>query len=183
MDNLTTEAKGTKAKVDNLTTEVKGSKTQADNLTTEAKGGKAKADNLTTEEKGGNTKTEEITKQRQENRNRSEAATREGTIEITTKKTTMITGQGGEYPFTLGREIPRDEVKMIVSQKTETGIQTSMTGHGSEEQWENYWRSANWGKRYYREEKQGLLGYEIKKKSTVVQNRRRQNDPRRRCES
>ena len=85
--NLTTEANGGKAKADNLTTEEKDSKAKADNLTTEEKGGNARADDLATEAGDNKTKTEE-------NRNRSETATREGTIAITTKKTTMITGQG-----------------------------------------------------------------------------------------
>ena len=57
------------------------------NFTTEAKGGKAKADDLTTEAKGGKARTEE-------SRSKSEAATRDDTIEITTKTTTMINEQG-----------------------------------------------------------------------------------------
>ena len=56
------------------------------NFTTEAKGSKAKADDLTTEEKGGKARTEE-------SRSKSEAATRDDTIEITTKTTTMINEQ------------------------------------------------------------------------------------------
>ena len=93
-----------KARADDLTTEAKGSKAKADNSTTEAKGSKAKADDLTREEKNNKARTEE-------SRIKSEAATREDTIEITTKKTTMVTEQEGEFPFSLGREIPRNEVK------------------------------------------------------------------------
>ena len=69
-------------------------------LTTEAKGGKAKADNFTTEERSGNARADDIATEAgdnkaktEENRNISEAATREGTIAITTKKTTMVAGQ------------------------------------------------------------------------------------------
>ena len=107
------------------------------NFTTEAKGSKTRADDLTTEAKGSNARTEE-------SRGKSEAATRDDTIEITTKTTTMVNEQEGEFPFTMGREIPRNEVKMIVSWRTETGIQTSETGHEMGEQWENYWRNTNW---------------------------------------
>ena len=57
------------------------------NLTTEAKGSKVKADDLTTEAKGGRARTEE-------SRSKSEAATRDETIEITTKTTTMVNEQG-----------------------------------------------------------------------------------------
>ena len=64
----------------------------------------------------------------------------------------MVTELGREFPFTQGRDILRNEVKMIVSQRTETGIQTSVTGHEMGEQWENYWRNANWGKRFYKDE-------------------------------
>ena len=90
----------------NFTTEAKGGKAKADNLT-EAKGSKARADNLTTEAKGGKARTEE-------NSNKSGAATE------------MINEQGGEFP--------RTEVKMIISQRTETGIQTSETGYEMGEQ-------------------------------------------------
>ena len=71
----------------NITTEAKGSKAKADNLTMEATGGNARAGDLVAETGDDKTKTEE-------GRNKSEAATREDTIAITTKKTTMITGQG-----------------------------------------------------------------------------------------
>ena len=137
--NFTTEAKGSKTKADDLTTEAKGGTTKVDDLTTEAKGGRAKADDLTTEAKGGKARTEE-------SRSKSEAATRDDTIEIATKTTTMINEQGREFPFTMGKEIPHNEVKMIISQRTETGVQTSETGHEMGEQWENYWRNTNWGK-------------------------------------
>ena len=59
----------------------------------------------------------------------------------------MVNEQVVEFPFTMGREIPHNEVKMIISQRTETGIQTSETGHEMGEQWENHWRNTNWGKR------------------------------------
>ena len=130
--NTAAETKGSKAKEnDNMTAEEKGSKAKADNLTTEAKGGKVREANFTAETRNDETQAEET-------RDRSEAETREGTIEITTKKTTMITEQEGGFPFQLGREIPRNEIKMIVSQTTEAGIQTSMTGQGTDDQWENY---------------------------------------------
>ena len=45
--------------------------------------------------------------------------------------TEMINEQGGEFPFAMGSEFPRNEVKMIISQRTETGIQTSETEHKS----------------------------------------------------
>ena len=87
--NTAAETKGSKAKEnDNMTAEEKGSKAKADNLTTEAKGGKARAVNFTTETRSDETGAEEI-------RDRSEAETGEGTIEITTKKTTTISDQGG----------------------------------------------------------------------------------------
>ena len=92
--NFTTEAKGSKAKADDITTEAKGGKAKADNTTTEAKGSKARADHLTTEAKGGKARTEE-------NRSKSEAATCDDTMEITTKTTTMVNEQGGEFPFTI----------------------------------------------------------------------------------
>ena len=85
--NFTTEAKGSKAKADDLTTEAKGGKAKADDTTAEAKGGKARADDLTTEAKSGKARTEE-------SRSKSEAATRDDTIQITTKTTTMINEQG-----------------------------------------------------------------------------------------
>ena len=93
-----------------------------DNFATEAKGSKAKADDLTREEKNDNarvgdfaTEAEDNKARTEESRSKSEAATREDTIEITTKKTTMAPEQRGEFPFTLGREeILRNEIKMIV---------------------------------------------------------------------
>ena len=126
--DFTTEAKGSKAKADNLTTEARSSKVKGKNDNT-------RADDLATEAEDNKARTEE-------SRDKSEAATREDTIEITT--TTMVNEQGREFPFTLGREIPRNEVKMIVSQRTETGIQTSVTGHEMGEPWESYWRNAIW---------------------------------------
>ena len=60
----------------------------------------------------------------------------------------MINEQGREFPFAMGSEFPRNEVKMIISQKTETGIQTSETGHKLGEQWESHWRNTNWRKRF-----------------------------------
>ena len=86
----------------------------AKNLTAEAKGSKARADNLATEAKGGKARTEE-------NSNKSETATE------------MINKQGGEFPFVMGSEFPRNEVKMIIDQRTETGIQTSER----DTRWEN----------------------------------------------
>ena len=65
---------------------------------------------LRQKKKGGKARTEE-------NSNKSEPATE------------MINEQGGEFPFAMGSESPRNEVKMIISQRTETGIQTSETGH------------------------------------------------------
>ena len=99
--NFTTEAKCSKAKADNLTTEAKGSKTKADNLTTEAKDSKAKADDLTREGKNDNARADDFASEAEDNkarteesRGKSEAATREDTIEITTKTTTMVNEQG-----------------------------------------------------------------------------------------
>ena len=144
--NTAAEEKGSKAKADNLTTEARGSKAKVDNLTTEAKGGKAREANFTAKTRNDETEAEET-------RDRSAAETREGTIEITTKKkTTMITEQGRGFPFQLGRETPRNEIKMIVSQTTEARIQTSMTGQGTDDQWDNYRGCTNWGKRHYRDE-------------------------------
>ena len=113
----------------NFTAEAKGSKARADDLATEAKGSKARADKIATEAKGGKARTEE-------NSNKSEAATE------------MVNEQGGEFPFVMGSEFPRNEVKMIINQRTETGIQTSETGHKMGEQWESHWRNTNWGKRF-----------------------------------
>ena len=115
--NFTAEAKGSKARADDFTTEEKGGEAKADN-TTEAKGSKARADNPT-EAKGGKARTEE-------NSNKSEAATE------------MISEQGREFPFVMGSEFPSNEVKMIINQRTETGIQTSETGHKMGEQWESH---------------------------------------------
>ena len=56
----------------------------------------------------------------------------------------MINEQGREFPFAMEREFPRNEVKMIIGQRTETGIQTSETGCEMREQWESQWRNTNW---------------------------------------
>ena len=149
--NFTTEAKGSKAKADNLTTEAKGTKAKAHSFTTEANFSKAKADDLTREEKNDNARKNDLATEAEDNkvrteesRGKSEATTKEDTIEITTKTTTKVNEQGREFPFTLGREIPQNEVKMIGSKRTDTGIETSVTGHEMGEQWENYWRKSNW---------------------------------------
>ena len=60
----------------------------------------------------------------------------------------MINEQGGEFPFVMGSEFPRNDVKTIINQRTETGIQTSETGHKMGEQWESHWRNTIWGKRF-----------------------------------
>ena len=89
----------------------------------------------------------------------------------------MINEQGGEFP--------RNEVKMIISQRTETGIQTSETGYEMGEQWESHWRNTNWRKRfdYWGVGKQRIpMNLKSKKKSTLVQDRRCQNDQGRRHE-
>ena len=46
----------------------------------------------------------------------------------------MINEQGREFSFVMGSEYPRNEVKMIINQRKETGIQTSETGHKMGEQ-------------------------------------------------
>ena len=60
----------------------------------------------------------------------------------------MIHEQREEFPFVMGREIPRNEIRMVINQRTETGIQTSETGQREGEQWESQWRIKNWGKRF-----------------------------------
>ena len=137
--NFTTEAKGSKAKADDFTTEAKGNKAKADDFTTEAKGGKAKADNLT-EAKGSKARADNLATEARGGKARTE--------ENSNKSTEMINEQGGEFPFAMGSEFPHNEVKMIISQRTETGIQTSETGHKMGEQWESHWRNTNWGKRF-----------------------------------
>ena len=126
-------------------TEETGGKAKAGNLT-EAKGNKARADYLATEAKGGKAGTEEDS-------NRHEAATE------------MIHEQGEEFPFVMGREIPRNEIRMVINQRTETGIQTSETGQRVGEQWESQWRNTNWRKRFD-------YWLKRKEKSTMVQDRR-----------
>ena len=59
----------------------------------------------------------------------------------------MIHEQGEEFPFVMGREFPRNEIRMVINQRTETGIQTSETGQTVGEQWESQWRNTYWGKR------------------------------------
>ena len=127
-DDSTTEEKGGKAKADDLTTEETGGKAKADNLT-EAKGNKARADYLATEAKGSKARTEEDS-------NRHEAAAE------------MIHEQRKEFSFVMGREIPCNEIRMVINQRTETGIQTSETGQRVGEQWESQWRNTNWRKRF-----------------------------------
>ena len=166
-DNMTAGEKSSKAKADNLTTEAKGIKAKADNITTEAKGGKAREANFTAETRNDETEAEET-------RDRSEAETREGTIEITTKRMTMITEQGGGFPFQLGREVPQNEIKMIVSQTTEAGIHTSMTGQGTDDQWENYRGCTNWRKRHYRDENRDCWGVGKQKAPLNLRARRSQ---------
>ena len=152
--------------------EEKGCKAKADNFTTEAKGGKAREANFTMETGNGETEVDET-------KDRSDAETREGTIEVTTKNTTMITEQG---------EMPRNEIKMIVSQTTEAGIQTSMTGQGTDDQSENYRGCTNWREQHYWDDNTDCwdVGEQIdpieldgKRKSIVVQNIRCENDSRR----
>ena len=111
-----------------FTAEAKGSKAKAVDFTTEETGGKAKADNLTVT-KGNKAWNEEDS-------NRHEAATE------------MIHEQGGEFPFAMGREFPRKGIRMIINQRTETGIQTSEAGQRMGEQWESQRRNTNWGKRF-----------------------------------
>ena len=60
----------------------------------------------------------------------------------------MIHEQGEEFPFVVGREIPRNEIRMVINQRTEAGIQTSETGQRVGEQWESQWRNTNWRKRF-----------------------------------
>ena len=71
----------------NFTTEAQGSKARADDLTREEKNDNARADDLATEAEDNKARTEE-------SRGKSEAATREDTIEITTKTTTKVNEQG-----------------------------------------------------------------------------------------
>ena len=88
---------------------------------------KKKADDFTTEETGNKARTEEDS-------NRHEAAVG------------MFHEQREEFPFVMGREIPRNEIRMVIDQRTETGIQTSKTGQRVGEQWESQWRNNNWKK-------------------------------------
>ena len=124
-DNDTTK----EARADDSTTEEKGGKAKADDFTTEETGGKARADYLATEAKGSKARTEEDS-------NRREAVAG------------MIHEQREGFPFVMGREIPRNEIRMVIDQKTETGMQTSETGQRVGEQWESQWKTNNWGKRF-----------------------------------
>ena len=117
-DNNDTTAE---ARADDSTTEEKGGKAKADDFTTEETGNKARADFLAIEAKGNKARTEEDS-------NRHEAAAE------------MIHEQREEFPFVMGREIPRNEIRMVINQRTETGIQTSETGQRVGEQWESQWR-------------------------------------------
>ena len=102
---------------------------RADDSTTEETDSKARADYLATEAKGNKARPAEDS-------NRHEAAV------IT------IHEQREEFPFVMGREIPRNEIRMVIDQRTETGMQTSETGQRVGEQWESQWRNNNWGKRF-----------------------------------
>ena len=82
---------------------------RADDSTTEETGGKAKADYLATEAKGSKARTEEDS-------NWHEAVAE------------MIHEQREGFPIVMGREIPRNEIRMVIDQRTETGMQTNETG-------------------------------------------------------
>ena len=112
------------ARADDSTTEEKGSKAKADDFTTEETGGKTRADYLATEAKGNKARTEEDS-------NRHEAVTE------------MINEQREGFPV-MGREIPRSEIRMVIDQRTETGMQTNETGQRVGEQWESQWKNNNW---------------------------------------
>ena len=104
------------ARADDSTTEEKGGKAKADDFATEETGNKARADYLAIEAEGNKVRTEEDS-------NRHEAAVG------------MIHEQREEFPFVMGREILRNEIRMVIDQRTETGIQTSETGQRVGEQW------------------------------------------------
>ena len=101
-------------RADDSTTEEKGSTAKAGDFTTEETGGKARADYLATEAKGSKARTEEDS-------NRHEAVAE------------MIHEQREGFPFVMGREIPRNEIKMVIDQRTETGMQTNETTIGENE--------------------------------------------------
>ena len=124
-DNDTT----TEARADDSTIEEKGGKTKADDFTTEETGGRARAEYLATEAKGSKARTEEDS-------NRHEVAAE------------MIHEQREEFPYVMGREISRNEIRMVIDQRTETGVQTNETGQRVGEQWESQWRNNNWRKRF-----------------------------------
>ena len=115
------------ARADNSTTEKKGGKAKADDFTTEEIGGRARADYLATEAKGSKARNEEDS-------NRHEAVAE------------MIHEQREEFPFVMGRQIPRNEIRMVIDQKTETGMQASETVQRIGEQWESQWKNNNWEK-------------------------------------
>ena len=150
-NDTTAEARG-----DNSATEEKGGKAKADDFTTEEIGGRARADYLATEAKGSKARNEEDS-------NRHEAVVE------------MIHEQREEFPFVMGREIPRNEIRMVIDQKTETGMQTSETGKRVGEQWERQWEEQQLEKTIRllgsRETKNpcGSMG---KEESTMVQDRR-----------
>ena len=89
--------------------------------------------------------------------------------------------QGGSFPFEMGKEIPWEEVRMNLSQSTETGTQTNVTREGeenskreTEEQWNNCWRcETSWGrsgddnKGYWGLGKPRMMS---RRESTMVQN-------------
>ena len=103
--------------------------------------GKARADYFVTEAKGSKARTEEDS-------NRYEAAAE------------MIHEQREEFAFVMGREIPHNEIRMVINERTETGMHTSETGKRVGEQWESQWKNNNWGKRFdYRGNKESLWAY------------------------
>ena len=119
-DNDTTA----EAMADDSTIEEKGGKTKADDFTTEI-GGRARAEYLAREATGSKARTEEDS-------NRHEVATE------------IIHEQREEFPFVMGREIPRNEIRMVIDQRTETGMQTNETDQRVGEQWESQWKNNNW---------------------------------------
>ena len=134
-DERLEEADNHDVKDDNDTT----AETRADDSTTEEKGGKAKADDFTTEETGGRARVDYLATEAngskariEEDSDRHEAAAE------------MIHEQREEFPFVMGREIPRNEIRMVTDQRTERGMQTSETGQRVGEQWESQWRNNNW---------------------------------------
>ena len=107
----------------------KTAEAMADDFTTEETGDRARTDYLATEAKCSKARTEEDS-------NRHEAVAE------------MIHEQREEFPLATGREIPRNEIGMVIDQRTETGMQTSETGQRVGEQWESQWKKNSWGKRF-----------------------------------